>query len=196
MLFEHLLYSAAVALVIGILFLKYTNKDPSWIIVLMTIAPDADLVFQYIMIYCKDTFGIISPMFIYHGNFHNIFSMIVLSLIASVIFWKFGINFIHAYICSLLGFICHFCEDFVVYPPAYAYFYPFGATEYGINLIPETRNLYVAGSEVLVVGIFLYIMAVMIKLYYSNGNWDVKSYLSDWLIPLSKLKLFIGDKYE
>jgi len=50
MLLEHLIYSAALALIVGIFFVRYTKRDPTWIIVLMTIAPDVDYVVNKAML--------------------------------------------------------------------------------------------------------------------------------------------------
>ena len=50
MLLEHLIYSAALALIVGIIFMHYTKRDPTWIIILMTIMPDVDYVVNKVML--------------------------------------------------------------------------------------------------------------------------------------------------
>ena len=44
MLFEHLIYSTAIAIIAGMLWYKYTGRDPSWIIIASAFAPDFNIV--------------------------------------------------------------------------------------------------------------------------------------------------------
>lgn len=44
MLFEHLIYSIAIAIIAGMLWYKRTGRDPSWIIIASAYAPDFDIV--------------------------------------------------------------------------------------------------------------------------------------------------------
>jgi uncharacterized membrane protein len=176
MLVEHLIYSAAIALLIGMIFLRYTGKDPSWIIVVMTVAPDTDYVIREIML----AFNMSGQFMIYHGSFHNIISLIYISFIVALIFSRIGVSYTSAVICSMIGMFSHFIEDFIVYPPAYAYFYPFSSIDYGINFIPETRDLVIAGSEVLVVGLVLLVVSMCIKKYFENG-WTISGYIDGWI---------------
>ena len=44
MLFEHLIYSTAIAIIAGMLWYKRTGRDPSWIIIASAYAPDFDIV--------------------------------------------------------------------------------------------------------------------------------------------------------
>jgi len=183
MLLEHLLYSAALAILVGIIFLKYTGKDPTWLIVVMSAVPDTDYVVHMIM----EAFNFSYPVIINHGDFHNIFSLVFISLCVSLVLSKFGMNFVHVLVCSMLGYFAHCVEDFIVYPPAYAYFFPFTTDTYGINLIPETGDLIVAGSEVLAVGLVLFCITICIRMYFDNG-WTIKHYIEDWLNVGNKMR--------
>jgi hypothetical protein len=177
MLLEHLLYSAALAILVGVIFLKYTGKDPTWLIVVMSAAPDIDYPIHMIM----KAFNFSYPVMINHGDFHNILSLLFISLCVALVLSKVGMNFVHVLICSMIGYGAHFVEDFIVYPPAYAYFFPFGTNTYGINLIPETGDLIVAGSEVLVIGLVLFCLAVGVRMYFDGAGWTIKQYVNDWL---------------
>jgi len=39
---EHIFYSAALAVLIGMIFSRYTGRDPSWIIIAVAFVPDVD----------------------------------------------------------------------------------------------------------------------------------------------------------
>jgi membrane-bound metal-dependent hydrolase YbcI (DUF457 family) len=185
LLLEHLLYSAAVALIVGMIFLYFTGRDPSWIIILMTIAPDSDWLVGHTMY----AIGLRTPFILNHGDFHNIMGLIIFSICAALILYKCGgIIFSDAFICSVIGYLCHFVEDFIVYPPAYAYLYPFNKTMYGINFIPETGNLLVAGTEVLSVGILVFVIAFFIRWAYHKGEWSIYDYVNDWSKVWNHLK--------
>jgi hypothetical protein len=41
---EHLIYSTAIAIIAGMIWYKYTGRDPSWIIIASAYAPDFDIV--------------------------------------------------------------------------------------------------------------------------------------------------------
>jgi len=159
------------------IFLRYTGKDPSWIIVVMTSIPDSDYVVHIIL----KAFNFVSPFMIHHGSFHNVISLIYISFIAALVFSKIlKIDYLTAVMCSMMGILLHFIEDFIVYPPAYMYLYPFKMTEYGMNLIPETRDLGIAGSEVLLVGMLLLCISIGIRKYFEKG-WSVMKYVNDWM---------------
>jgi len=178
MLLEHLIYSAAIAIIAGMIFLRYTGRDPSWIIILMTIAPDSDYVVNIIMRWL----GFSYPVIINHGDFHNFVGLTVFSLVAALILSKAGLKFSDVLVCSMIGYVAHFVEDFIVYPPAYSYLYPFSFRSYGINLIPETANLWgVAGTEVLGIGIIVFCIAVCIRMYFDGSGWTIKNYINDGL---------------
>ena len=43
MIFEHWIYSVAIAVVFGMFYYRLTGRDYSWIIILSAYAPDVDL---------------------------------------------------------------------------------------------------------------------------------------------------------
>jgi len=189
MLLEHLIYSAALALIVGIFFVRYTKRDPTWIIILMTIAPDVDYVVNKAMLFAGFEF----PYIINHGDFHNLVGLTVFCLLGAIVFSRFGIRFGDALLCSVLGYVAHFAEDFIVYPPAYCYLYPFKYVDYGINLIPETANLVIAGTEVLLVGVGVFSLALCIRMYADGGKLSL-AYMTDSLV--SAKNVFVSKEYH
>lgn len=180
------------AIIAGLIFKHFTGRDTSWLIVVMTIVPDIDFVFQSLLLMVK------SPFVIYHGDFHNILMMVSFSYVVAWLASNYGMEFSHAFICSNLGMGLHYIEDFISYPPAYAYFYPFSTIEYGIDLIHETRDLYVVGSEVLGIGLVLLICAVTLRKDYEK-NWTFIGYVGNLISVIKNLmynlKMIVGGTY-
>jgi len=168
-----MIYSFAVALIVGMIFMRYTGRDPSWVILVMTVVPDLDFVVNRIMRF----FHLSSPFILNHGDFHNIISLIFFSLVASLILHKYSkMHFGDALLCAMIGFSCHLIEDFVVYTDWYGYFYPWTLREYGVAILPETRNFYgIADTKILSLGIILVCIAILIRMYFDKtftvGNW-------------------------
>jgi hypothetical protein len=70
-LFEHLIYSTAIAIIAGMLWYRHTGRDPSWIIIASAFAPDFDIVAGEV----TKKLGmniLINGAPIKHGDFHNI----------------------------------------------------------------------------------------------------------------------------
>ena len=44
MIAEHFIYSAALAILVGMVFYQYTRRDPSWIIIICALVPDLDVI--------------------------------------------------------------------------------------------------------------------------------------------------------
>jgi hypothetical protein len=158
MLSEHIIYSTALAILISIPYVKYTGRDPTWIIILMCFAPDIDYFLSFIM-----------PSYISHGDFHNILALIVFTAICSWILVKCGVKTIDAIICTSIGFTAHLLEDAFVYNPAYAFFYPISNDRTGWAIIRETFNLYPFGStNVIIFGVFLLAIAIGLKYFTTD----------------------------
>jgi len=165
---EHIIYSAALAVIVGMIFSRFTGRDPSWIIIAVAFVPDIDIVLQ--RMHVLTWIGI--PVIIHHGDLHNILVLLVFSLLIAVILRWFGIRFIDGLICSAIGIAAHFFEDALVYQPAYAFLWPITTHVFGIGIIQETRNIFgIASSTVLVVGLILLIVAVLVRTFIEGRGW-------------------------
>lgn len=172
MILEHMVYSFALAIIVGLIFVHFTGRDPSWVILVMTIVPDTDFVINRIMILC----GLLKPYILNHGDFHNILSLLFFSLVAALILHKYKMPLGDALLCSMIGFSAHLAEDFIVYASWYGYLYPWSLREYGVSILPETRNLWgLADSKILALGLILVCIALFIRVYfdrtYTIGSW-------------------------
>ena len=161
MLSEHIIYSGAIAILIGMVFYQYTGRDSSWIIVLCAWAPDLDL-------------------FLHHGAFHNIACMIIFGVILALILKSFGIKFFDAFFFSVIGFGVHLLEDAMVFDVAYPFLWPFSTNNHGLELFPDvisSRGHYIANffrianTEILIAGFLFLLLAIIIRTYFEGPTW-------------------------
>jgi len=165
---EHLIYSAALAIIVGMIFSRFTGRDPSWIIIAVAFVPDIDVILQRMHMLTRIGF----PLVIRHGDLHNILLLIVFSLLLAACLVFFGIRFIDGLICSAIGIAVHFFEDILVLNPAYAFLWPYSTKIFGLGIMDKTRNLFgIANSTVLLAGIILLAGAVLLRTLIEGTDW-------------------------
>lgn len=161
MLSEHIFYSGAIAILIGMVFYKYTGRDSSWIVILCAWAPDLDL-------------------FLLHGAFHNIAFMIIFGMFMAFLLKSFGIKFLDAFFFSVIGFGMHLFEDAMVFDVAYPFLWPFSTINKGLELFPDAISssgryianfLRIANTEILIVGLLFLLLAIIIRTYFEGPTW-------------------------
>ncbi|MGA2933750.1 MAG: metal-dependent hydrolase [Methanomicrobiales archaeon] len=168
MFIEHIVYSAAIAVIVGMIFVRFTGRDPSWIIILLTYFPDLDEIGKIPFI----TNDVLFPMVIHHGDFHTLGNLLVASLVFAVILHFAGMRYFDGFICSAIGLGAHFFEDALVYNPAYAFFWPLSSQKFGIGLFPATRNFFgVANTTTLLIGVILFLIACAVRTYFEGKGW-------------------------
>ena len=168
MYIEHLIYSAALAVIIGMIFSHFTGRDPSWIIVALAFVPDIDLPLERVPNLSRAIFSAA----VHHGDFHNIVFLLGFSLLSAVVLRWFGIRFIDGFICSAIGIAAHLFEDALIADPAYAFLWPVTTQKFGIGIMQETRNLFgIASTTVLLIGIILLALAVLIRTLIEGTGW-------------------------
>ena len=168
MYIEHIIYSAALAVIVGMIFSRYTGRDPSWIIIALAFLPDIDFALERI----QERKWIDFPVEIQHGDLHNILFLIVLSLLIATILRYFGIRFIDALICSAIGIGAHFFEDFLVFNPAYAFLWPFTSKIFSWGILKGPRNVFwIANGTVLIIGLILLYGALLLRTRIEGTDW-------------------------
>jgi hypothetical protein len=95
-LFEHLIYSTAIAIIAGMLWYKYTGRDPSWIIIASAFAPDFDIVAGELLKKLDLNFLITTP--IRHGDFHNIAFLLLFATAAVLVLRLAGMRFVDSFL--------------------------------------------------------------------------------------------------
>jgi hypothetical protein len=99
-LFEHLIYSTAIAIIAGMLWYKHTGRDPSWIIIASAYAPDFDIVAGE-LIKKLDLISLSTP--ISHGDFHNIAFLLLFATAAALVLRLAGMRFLDSFLFADIG---------------------------------------------------------------------------------------------
>ncbi|OPX63751.1 MAG: hypothetical protein A4E34_01005 [Methanoregula sp. PtaU1.Bin006] len=194
MLAEHLVYTAAFAILAGMLSYRSWGRDSSWIVILVSYAPDLDKVMDTIL----KRIGLVvtyDGYLIHHGTFHTIAAMIVFSLVLAFLLHPLGIRFIDTVVFTIVGFGAHLFEDALVYPAYYMYLWPLSHAKYGLAWLPTgPEDVYNAGffrianTEVLAIGLFLLILAMVIRTRVEGPGWI------RWYMPESFYRRFFLKK--
>ena len=136
MIAEHVIYSAALAILVGMVFHRSTGRDPSWIIIVCAWAPDLDEIANPVL----RRLGIrllLDGSPIQHGTFHNIAFMVIFGIAVAFLLHPLGIKFFDALLFSTIGFLAHLFEDALVYNPGYMFFWPFSSKFFGLGWLPS-----------------------------------------------------------
>ena len=167
---EHLIYSAALAVIIGMVYHRFTGRDPSWIIVISAFAPDIDRLCCPI----RSWFGVtlaFNGHVVQHGDLHSVGVLCVYALLVGIVLVPVGIRFWEGMLFAGIGFGAHLLEDALVYETSYALLWPLSDSIYGIGLCEYTRDFYgIADTGVLIVGLLLLAGAVALRSRL-DGGW-------------------------
>jgi hypothetical protein len=178
MLAEHFVYSAALAVLAGMLFYRFTGRDHSWIIILCAMAPDIDAIANRVLTRFGFTL-LFEGHKITHGVFHNIAMMVIFGILLAFLLNPFGIRFFDAFFFAVIGFGAHLLEDALVYKVAYPFFWPFSSEVVGLGLLPNMvseenyfRDFFgIANTYVLIVGLVVLLVAIIIRTYAEGPAW-------------------------
>jgi len=185
MLSEHIIYSTALAILVGMIFYRFTGRDSSWIIILCAWIPDIDLIANGVL----NRFGftlLFEGHKITHGVFHNIAMMVIFGILVAFLLNPFGIRFFDALFFAVIGFGAHLFEDALVYKAGYPYLWPFLSKDMGFGLLPNilTEENYfrdffgIANTYVLIVGLVVLLVAIIIRTYAEGPAW-IRRYMPE-----------------
>jgi hypothetical protein len=167
---EHLIYSLAFAIVIGMLYYRATGRDPSWIIVISAFAPDIDT----LACPMRSWFGVtiaLNGHLIHHGDFHTVGALCVYAIILGILLVPLGIRLWEGMLFAGIGFGAHLFEDAIVYKIGYAFLWPFTDQILGIGLFAYSRDFYdIADTQVLILGLILLAGAVALRRHFDR-DW-------------------------
>lgn len=178
MILEHLFYSMAIAIIVGMLYYKVTGRDYSWIIILCAFVPDFDVIANKVL----NKFGLLlvfEGQTSYHGTFHNVAMMVIFGIIVAFLLYPFGIKYFDALFFLIIGFGAHLFEDALVYKSGYKFLWPFSSKVLGIGLLPNMINeeyyirdfFGIANTEVFIIGLLLLVIAISIRTYVEGPTW-------------------------
>ena len=134
MLFKHLIYSTAIAIIAGMVYYKYTGRDPSWIIIASAYAPDLDMIAGEVF-KKLDMNVLINGAPIKHGDFHNIAVLLIFAMSVGLLLKTINIKFIDSFMFAGIGFAAHMFEDALVFNPGYAFLWQGSAQGWGIGVV-------------------------------------------------------------
>jgi len=132
-LFEHLIYSTAIAIIAGMLWYKRTGRDPSWIIIASAYAPDFDIVAGEL--FKKLDLNILfdgAP--IRHGDFHNIAFLLLFACVAALVLRLAGMRFGDSFLFAGIGLGARMHNKQRLSCLGYRYLWPGKAQRRGIGM--------------------------------------------------------------
>jgi hypothetical protein len=100
-LFEHLIYSTAIAILAGMLWYRRTRRDPSWIIIASAYAPDFDIVAGELL--KKLNLSSLFDTQIVHGDFHNIAFLLLFATAAALVLRLAGMRLRDSFLFADIG---------------------------------------------------------------------------------------------
>lgn len=170
MIFEHWIYSTAIAIFI---YTIYRKKECLYIIIGSAYAPDIDYIADKILKKIGITILVYGEP-IKHGDFHNILILIIYAILVALILNAINIKMKDSFILASIGFAAHLFEDALVFNPGYRFFWPISNQIYGMGIIGfgynHSKDLYgIANTEVLIIGIILVILSLCIKYIFDNN---------------------------
>lgn len=175
MLFEHWIYSTAIAIIVGMVYYKFTGRDYSWIIIASAYAPDVDMAADIAL----KKIGITVMIYgnpISHGDFHNIAVLLVYAVSVALLLHPIGIKLVDSFFFACIGFAAHIFEDALVFNPAYSFLWPLSIQKFGIGIFNYSRDWYgIANKEVLVIGLILVMSSAILRTAYEGKGWLKRS---------------------
>jgi hypothetical protein len=181
MFIEHIFFSTALAVIVGMVTSQFFRRDHSWIIIVSSLAPDVDAyldVVRYIgewagggLFAGKVYIYAVFPLS-YHGDLHNLVGVVGYAALLAIILPQFGVPRVSAFILGAIGFGAHLFEDALVYPPGYQLLWPLTDQGVGFNVLPGLWDWYhLANEETLRIGILVAITAILIRMSVEGTSW-------------------------
>jgi membrane-bound metal-dependent hydrolase YbcI (DUF457 family) len=170
---EHIVYNLAFAIV-AVMLLK--PREAGWCTLIFMFSgciPDVDGIFDIIRHPPEFTSGLIPHMAEHLRYFHTFGALIVYAILVGIILvrWR-NLKFWECAIFAGAGFAAHLFEDALVYNPSSAVFWPFSTQEFGIGLLPHSRDFFsVANTEVLAIGMAFLMAAVITAIFLKKMEW-------------------------
>jgi membrane-bound metal-dependent hydrolase YbcI (DUF457 family) len=175
MMFEHWIYSTALAILV---YTIYRKKECIYIIIGSAYVPDIDYIADKILKKIGITV-LVYGQHIKHGDFHNILILLIYAILIALILNTINIKMKDSFILASIGFGAHLLEDALVFSIGYRFFWPISDKIYGIGILGydynSNKDLFgIANSEVLAIGITLVILSLCIKYIFDNNIiWKV-----------------------
>ncbi len=176
MFIEHLIYSTALAIFLGMIHYRFFGRDYSWIIIVSAYAPDLDIIFNLLR-GKGGTAVVVYGLPLKHGDFHNIAILVLYATFVAILLHPMGFKFVDSFIFAGIGFAAHLFEDALVYRGGYQFLWSLMPQQLSIGLLPYARNFYgIANKEVIIIGLVLLFSSVILRTAFEGPRW-VANYL-------------------
>jgi hypothetical protein len=171
MLFEHWIYSIAIAILVGMLYYRFNGRDYSWIIIASAYSPDVDIIADAVLKKLGITVLIYgSP--ISHGDFHNLAVLLVYAVSVALLLHPIGIRLVDSFFFASIGFAAHMLEDALIANPAYPFLWPISSQSFGIGIFNNSCDFHgIANKEVLIIGIIAVVFCALLRTAYEGTGW-------------------------
>jgi hypothetical protein len=176
---EHGIYTAALAIIVAMVYELHTKKNNSFLIASIIwfsmCIPDTDYLFGVIVTAVSGSSHIFK-----HGDFHNVFCLVMFTVVGG--WWVYrnyaDISMNLAMACVFIGFLSHIFEDALVYEYAYAFFAPFNmaVTPTGWLGMSAPRDIIwfgieIGATKVYAIGFALLAGAIFIRYTLQGSDW-------------------------
>jgi membrane-bound metal-dependent hydrolase YbcI (DUF457 family) len=194
LLFEHFLYAAVLVVIVGMVYERYTDVNPAWIIFIAAAIPDSDYV---VRVGLERAFSM-RPALIQHGDFHNIVMLLVFTVFLGYIISRISrVKLEDAMVCVFLGVLLHFACDAYVYVKSYPFFAPFSSksAEAGIFIAKENimvGDIGIASTNIISLGLIFLAIAVLIRIRVQGWRWFIDLFPSTHRGKVTRLLTSVG----
>ena len=171
MIFEHWIYSTAIAIIAGMIHFKRTGRDYSWIIIASAYAPDFDIAAD--VIFNKLSIPLLFDGHpIHHGDFHNITVLLIYALLVTLVLQLIRYKHLDTFVFASIGFGAHILQDALVFKTSYPFLWPLSDQQFSMGFIEYSRDLYnIADPRVLLAGLMAVLLCGSIRAKYHGNGW-------------------------
>lgn len=174
MLLEHGVYTAALAVIVGMIYVQYfpNRLNLAWVVFFAMFIPDTDYI---VRIGIEQVTR--AQSFIQHGDFHNVLVLFLASIIiGGIIARVFKYEYIDTILCFAIGFTAHMLEDAFVYSTSYSYLAPFSWKVQHTGILLSTRDIFFKGilvgsTNVMFVGFMFLSLMILIRCSIQGHGW-------------------------
>ena len=175
MIIEHLFYTGALALVVGlVLTLRGIPRERAYILIVMGASLFPDITWPLFEAAARG-WATIAFMALVPDQvaLHNLAGLVVFTLVATLLATPFHLRSRYVALCCALGYGSHLLEDGLTHTTRYFLVWPLSTQHVGIPLfVPYIPDLFgIAEARVLAVGLVLLGLAVAVRTAIQGRGW-------------------------
>ena len=175
MIIEHLFYTGALALIVGlVLSLRGVPRERAYILIVVGASIFPDITWPVFEAAAR---GWITIPFMAlvpdQVALHNLAGLAIFTLVATLAATPFQLRSRYVALCCALGYGSHLLEDGLTHTTRYVLLWPFSTQHVGIPLfVPYIPDILgIADARVLAVGLVLFGLAVVARTVIQGRGW-------------------------